>query len=88
MKENEEPIVEGMGLKTEKYTWKQTTSDVDLRMEIPTNLRGRDLEVSITPTSIKIKIKTEETPLLEGDFVHPVKAEESHWEIGLIPLVE
>lgn len=42
------------------YKWTQTIGEVDLTAPIPANLKGRDLDVKITKTSLKAGIKGQE----------------------------
>lgn len=39
------------------YKWTQTIGDLDITVPVASNLKGRDLEVHITKTRIKIGIK-------------------------------
>ena len=39
------------------YKWTQQIGDLDLTAPIPSNLKGRDLDVKITKTSLKAGIK-------------------------------
>ncbi|KAJ9201737.1 hypothetical protein DTO166G4_1977 [Paecilomyces variotii] len=62
------------------YKWKQTISEAEVTVPVPGNLKGRDLDVKITKTSIKVGVKGQE-PILEGDFPHPIHADESTWTL-------
>lgn len=42
------------------YKWTQTIGEVDLTAPIPANLKGRDLDVKITKTSLKAGVKGQE----------------------------
>jgi len=46
------------------YQWVQTIQDLDLTAPVPAHVKGRDMEVSITKTSLKAGIKGQE-PLIE-----------------------
>lgn len=46
------------------YKWTQTIKDVDVTIAVPGNLKGRDLDVSMTKTKIKAGVKGQ-TPALE-----------------------
>lgn len=39
------------------YRWTQQISDLDITAPIPSNIKGKDLDVKITKTSIKAGIK-------------------------------
>ncbi|KAE8145883.1 HSP20-like chaperone [Aspergillus avenaceus] len=62
------------------YKWTQTIKDVDLTIPVPGNLRGRDLDVVLTKTKIKVAVKGQE-PIIEGDFPHPVITDECSWTL-------
>jgi hypothetical protein len=46
------------------YKWTQTIRDVDVTAPIPANIKGRDMQVTLTKTKIKIAIKGQE-PIIE-----------------------
>ena len=46
------------------YKWTQQIGDLDLTAPIPGNLKGRDLDVKITKTTIKAGVKGQE-PIIE-----------------------
>lgn len=46
------------------YKWAQTIRDVDVTAPIPANIKGRDMEVTLTKTKIKVAIKGQE-PIVE-----------------------
>lgn len=46
------------------YKWTQTIQDLDITIQIPANLRGKDCDVKIGKTTIKAGIKGQE-PVLE-----------------------
>ncbi|KAL5333840.1 HSP20-like chaperone [Aspergillus crustosus] len=62
------------------YKWTQTISDVDVTIPVAGNIRGRDLEVVLTKTNIKVAIKGQEA-FIEGQFPHPIKPSESSWTL-------
>lgn len=39
------------------YKWTQQINDVDITASIPSNIKGKDLDVKITKTSLKAGIK-------------------------------
>ena len=39
------------------YKWTQTIKDVDVTIAIPGNIKGRDLDVTLTKTKLKVAIK-------------------------------
>lgn len=46
------------------YKWTQTIGDAEVTVPVPGNLKGRDLDVKITKTSIKVGVKGQE-PILQ-----------------------
>jgi len=46
------------------YKWTQSIRDVDVSAPIPANIKGRDMEVVLTKTKIKVAIKGQE-PIIE-----------------------
>lgn len=46
------------------YKWTQSIRDVDVTAPIPANIKGRDMEVSLTKTKIRVAIKGQE-PIIE-----------------------
>jgi HSP20 family molecular chaperone IbpA len=46
------------------YKWTQTIRDVEVTAPIPSNLKGRDLDVVLTKNKIRVAIKGQE-PLIE-----------------------
>ncbi|KAJ5175023.1 Nuclear movement protein nudC [Penicillium canariense] len=62
------------------YNWTQTIRDVDVTAPIPANIKGRDMEVTLTKSKIRVAIKGQE-PIIEGDFPHPILVDESSWTL-------
>ncbi|KAE8337255.1 hypothetical protein BDV24DRAFT_140425 [Aspergillus arachidicola] len=62
------------------YKWTQTIKDVDVTIPVPGNLRGKDLDVVLTKTKIKVAVKGQE-PIIEGDLPHPVILDECSWTL-------
>jgi HSP20 family molecular chaperone IbpA len=42
------------------YKWTQTIRDVDVTIPVPGNIKGRDLDVVLTKTKIKVAIRGQE----------------------------
>jgi len=78
------------------YKWVQQIGDLDVTAPIPSNIKGRDLDVKITKTGLKAGIKGQDTiievccPILllmllsntaKGDFPHPIRVDESAWTL-------
>lgn len=46
------------------YKWTQQINDVDILVPVPGNIKGRDLDVVLTKTKIKVALKGQQ-PILE-----------------------
>ena len=46
------------------YKWTQTIADLDITASLPANLKGKDLDVKITKTTIKAGVRGQE-PLID-----------------------
>ncbi|KAJ5701669.1 hypothetical protein N7493_006495 [Penicillium malachiteum] len=62
------------------YKWTQDIKELDVTAPIPTNIKGRDMEVILTKTKIRVAIKGQE-PIIEGEFPHPILVDESSWTL-------
>ncbi|GAM84335.1 hypothetical protein ANO11243_023290 [Dothideomycetidae sp. 11243] len=62
------------------YKWTQTTADLDITVPVAGNIKGRDLDVKLTKTGIQVGLKGQ-TAILEGDFPHPIRVDESTWTL-------
>ncbi|KAK3048577.1 hypothetical protein LTR09_010072 [Extremus antarcticus] len=62
------------------YKWTQQIGDLDLTAPIPGNLKGKDLDVKITKTTLKAGIKGQE-PIIDGTLPHPIHPDESTWTL-------
>ena len=74
----------GNGGSAEKYTWTQTIDECSVVMGgLPEGCRGRDLDVSIKPTTLSVKLKKGKKPdvLLEGTLTERVVPDESTWTL-------
>ena len=59
------------------YKWTQTIRDVDVTAPIPSNFKGRDLDVLLTKNKIRVAIKGQE-PLIEVCPLFPTPGELHH----------
>ncbi|PWY91251.1 nuclear movement protein nudC [Aspergillus heteromorphus CBS 117.55] len=62
------------------YKWTQSIGDLDVTVPVAGNLRGRDLDVVLTKTKIRVAVKGQEA-VIEGDFPHPVIPDECSWTL-------
>ncbi|TVY28779.1 Nuclear movement protein nudC [Lachnellula hyalina] len=66
------------------YKWTQTIGDLDITLEVPGNLKGRDLKVEIKKKSLVLGIKGQE-PIISGDFPHEIHVDDSTWTLTSSP---
>ncbi|CZT09623.1 probable nudC protein [Rhynchosporium agropyri] len=66
------------------YKWTQTIGDLDVSVEIPGNLKARDLNVEIKKKKLVLAIKGQE-PLVSGDLAHEIHVDESTWTLITSP---
>lgn len=66
------------------YKWIQTIGDLDITVEIPGNLKGRDLNVDIKKKKLVLGIKGQE-PIISGDLPHEIHVDESTWTLTSSP---
>jgi hypothetical protein len=77
----------GNGGSTPQYKWTQTLEEATVLVAIANSLRGRDLDVSVTPSRLSVKSKAplpgEDAPqsFLEGELVEKICADESSWTL-------
>ncbi|EHL01075.1 putative Nuclear movement protein nudC [Glarea lozoyensis 74030] len=62
------------------YKWTQTITDLDVSLEVPGNLKGRDLIVELKKKKLVVGIKGQE-PIINGDLPHEIHTEESTWTL-------
>ncbi|KAK4946132.1 hypothetical protein LTR66_014326 [Elasticomyces elasticus] len=66
------------------YRWTQTIGDLDITASVPANIKGKDMDVKITKTTIRAGIRGQE-PLIEGTLPHPIVADDSTWTLEPTP---
>jgi hypothetical protein len=77
----------GNGGSTKRYKWTQTLDECSVLIGIPDGLRGKDLDVKLTVSSLSVKSKkalaNEDCPLtfLEGSLVERIRLDESTWSV-------
>jgi hypothetical protein len=62
------------------YQWSQTLTDVKVRCPVAAGVRGKDVQYSLTPTTIKVGLKGQ-PPLVEGQLFERVVPGESLWTL-------
>ncbi|KAI9862417.1 MAG: hypothetical protein M1824_001410 [Vezdaea acicularis] len=66
------------------YKWTQTIQDLDITVPVAATIKGRDLEVKITRTTILVKIKGQE-PIIDGTFPYAILPSETTWTLETTP---
>lgn len=72
----------GNGADLPNYRWTQTLQDLEIKIPLKVNfsVRPKDVSVTITKKHLTCGIKGQ-PPIIDGDFPHEVKVEESTWVI-------
>ncbi|KZC09605.1 PREDICTED: nuclear migration protein nudC [Dufourea novaeangliae] len=72
----------GNGADLPNYRWTQTLQELELKVPLKVNFsaRPRDVTVSISKKHLTCGVKGQ-PPIIDGDFPHDVKLEESTWVI-------
>jgi len=66
------------------YKWTQTIGDLDITVEVPGNLKGRDLNVDIKKKKLVLGIKGQEA-IINGDLPYEIHVDESTWTLATSP---
>ncbi|KAG4444396.1 hypothetical protein IFR05_000161 [Cadophora sp. M221] len=66
------------------YKWTQTIGDLDVSVEIPGNLKARDLNVEVKKKKLHLAIKGQD-PIISGDLPHEIHVDESTWTLVSSP---
>lgn len=69
---------------TDKYEWSQTEEEVNVSIKLPKEVTKKDVICDIKPESLKVTIRGQEKPLLEGNYAAGKKVicDESGWTIS------
>ncbi|XP_076752215.1 nuclear distribution C, dynein complex regulator [Xylocopa sonorina] len=72
----------GNGADLPNYRWTQTLQDLEIRVPLKVNFsaRPRDVSINIAKKHLTCGIKGQ-PPIIDGDFPHEIKVEESTWVI-------
>ncbi|RDL30980.1 HSP20-like chaperone [Venustampulla echinocandica] len=66
------------------YKWTQAIGDLDVIIELPGNIKGKDLNVDIKKKKLFLAVKGQE-PIISGDLPHEIHVDESTWTITSSP---
>ncbi|KAL1524026.1 hypothetical protein AB1Y20_018940 [Prymnesium parvum] len=75
------PVNEQNGGKSSWGTWEQTKTEVTLFLPLPEGAKPRDCQVKFSSTAIKVMVKGQLAPLLDGTLAAAVIANDCFWEI-------
>ena len=62
------------------YMWSQSDSEVVVSVPVPEGTTGKQIDVLITPSSLRCGVKGQ-PPVLSGSLYKPIKAEDSTWTV-------
>ena len=72
----------------DQYVWSQTKDTITLHIFIPSNVKGKDVDIELLEKSLKIKLKTnlnttneDEDYFIEGEFVYSIVEPEDKYDI-------
>ncbi|KAK3217377.1 hypothetical protein GRF29_1g2836033 [Pseudopithomyces chartarum] len=66
------------------YKWTQSIKDLDVTISIDGKYKGRDLDVKLTRTHLRVAIKGQD-PIIDGDLPHPIRVDDSTWTLETVP---
>lgn len=69
------------GDSTEKYNWSQSINEVILQIPVPVGTTSKQMDIKIQTKKLFVKIKGQDTPLIDGELQERVKVEGSFWSI-------
>ncbi|XP_033347165.1 nuclear migration protein nudC [Bombus vosnesenskii] len=72
----------GNGADLPNYRWTQTLQDLEIKVPLKVNFSARPKDVAVTMTKKRLTCGIKgQPPIIDGDFPHEVKVEESTWVI-------
>uniref|UniRef100_A0A7S0GY02 CS domain-containing protein n=1 Tax=Amorphochlora amoebiformis TaxID=1561963 RepID=A0A7S0GY02_9EUKA len=66
--------------KSEKYSWKQSSDDVEVTIPVDSKVRSKDVKVDLKSKSLAISVNN--NCLISGDLFSVVRASESNWSMS------
>ncbi len=80
--DNEGPPPEGNGGSVPgKYDWTQTLAEIMVNIPVPDNTRGRDVQVNIQRSHLKVLLKSKQEVVVDADLTKPIICDDSFWTI-------
>lgn len=74
------PIGNG-GVVEGKYIWTQTLPELIVTIPLPDNTRGRDLNVTMTKTHLKVGLKSSRELIVNDDLTKTIIVDDSFWTV-------
>nr|XP_031858080.1 uncharacterized protein CI109_006522 [Kwoniella shandongensis]KAA5525152.1 hypothetical protein CI109_006522 [Kwoniella shandongensis] len=63
------------------YSWTQDLATVTVTVPLPKGTRGKDLNVVIQKTTLKVQLKSSPEPILDGELFNEIAKDDSSWTI-------
>jgi hypothetical protein len=79
--EDKTPPPPGNGGRTERYVWTQQLSELAVNIPMPAGTKAKMLIVDITNRHLRVSIKGQATPLIDGEFHKRVIVDDSTWTL-------
>jgi len=79
-KEKDKPKLIGNGGATDKYVWTQTLKEVEVRFELPQNLRSKHLDIKFGAKQLLVGVKGQK-PIVQGELDSEIDPLESTWTL-------
>lgn len=71
----------GNGGVNQNYEWTQTLAEVNVTIAVPSNTRGRDVQVTISRSHLRISLKKMQNTVVDDDLTKPIICDDSFWTI-------
>jgi len=64
-----------------KYVWTQTLAELMVNIPVPDNTRGRDVQVNINRSHLKVLLKSKQLVVVDAALTKPIICDDSFWTI-------
>ncbi|XP_050226344.1 protein BOBBER 1-like [Mercurialis annua] len=71
----------GNGLDMENHAWTQTLEELTVTIPVPAGTKSRNVVCEIKKKSLKVALKGQETPILDGELFATVKVDDCFWNL-------
>ena len=65
----------------ENYFWTQNHKDVSIHIPLQKHIRCKDIDVKFSPNKLYVKIRDQDSPVIDGELFSIVKSENCTWYI-------